>query len=87
MTALWAIITELAAPFLPYIIVAIAIIGGLWGKAKLDRRKGAQDQKAKQDAANAKAHTETVERVLDETTSADPADAIRRRMRERAGKP
>jgi hypothetical protein len=35
-----ALITELAAPFLPYIIGAIAILGGLWGKSKLDKRKG-----------------------------------------------
>jgi hypothetical protein len=49
-----SLITELAAPFLPYIIGAIAIIGGLWGKGKLDRRKGAREQKAKTDAANAR---------------------------------
>jgi len=83
--ALWTILTtnKLARALG---IAVMAILGVLtFGAVK--KREGAQDQKAKQDAANAKAHTETVERVLDETTSADPADAIRRRMRERAGKP
>ena len=82
--ALWAIITgNRIARALG--IAVMAVLGVLtFGAVK--KREGAQDQKAKHDAANAKAHTETVERVLDETTSADPADDIRRRMRERAGK-
>ena len=84
ITALWTILTtnKLARTLG---IAVMAVLGVLtFGAVK--KREGAQDQKAKQDAANAKAHTETVERVLDETTSADPADDIRRRMRERAGK-
>ena len=84
ITTLWTILTtnKLARALG---IAVMAILGVLtFGAVK--KREGAKDQKAKHDAANAKAHTETVERVLDETTSADPADDIRRRMRERAGK-
>lgn len=34
------IIELITGQFLPYIIGAIAILGGLWGKSKLDKRKG-----------------------------------------------
>lgn len=49
--------------------------------------KGRSDEAHKAEVRDLKGHKETVERVLDETTSADPADDIRRRMRERARKP
>lgn len=49
--------------------------------------KGRADAKAKRDVQDLTAHKGTVERVLDETPSDDPVDDIRRRMRERAGKP
>ena len=83
--ALWTILTT--NKFARALGIAVMAVLGVLTFGAVKKREGAQDQKAKQDAANAKAHTETVERVLDETTSADPADAIRRRMRERAGKP
>lgn len=74
------LITEILAPLWPYIAGAGVIVAG-WFAA---RRSGVKAQKAKQDAANAKAATEITERVLHETVSDDPADAVRRRMRERA---
>ena len=84
MTALWTILTT--NKFARALGIAVMAVLGVLTFGAVKKREGAKDQKAKQDAANAKAHTETVERVLDETTSADPADDIRRRMRERAGK-
>lgn len=49
--------------------------------------KGRSDEAHKDEVRDLKGHKETVERVLDEATSADPADDIRNRMRDRAGKP
>jgi hypothetical protein len=83
MTILW----DLLSPYLLQIGGAVALLLAWWGKGKLGERKGRKEAVAKRAAQDAKAKDETVERVLDETTSADPADAIRRRMRERAGKP
>ena len=83
MTALWAILTELLAPLWPYLAGAGVIVAG-WFAA---RRSGAKAQKAKTDAAQAKATIDTTQKVLHETVSADPADDIRKRMRDRAGKP
>jgi L-rhamnose isomerase len=75
-----SLITELAAPFLPYIIGAIAIIGGLWGKAKLDRRKGARENQAKTDAANAretiKAHEERTDVEADVARGGNARDRL-----------
>jgi hypothetical protein len=49
--------------------------------------KGRADAKAKRAVQDLTDHKETVERVLHETPSADPVDDIRKRMRDRAGKP
>lgn len=49
--------------------------------------KGRSDAAHKAALRDLKGHKKTVERVLDETISADPADDIRKRMRDRAGKP
>jgi hypothetical protein len=49
--------------------------------------KGRADAKAKRAVQDLTEHKDTVERVLNEAPSDDPADDIRRRMRERAGKP
>ena len=80
MTALWAIAADLIAPLWPYIAAAGIAVAG-WFAA---RRSGVRAQKAKTDAAQAKAREKTVKDVLDETASDDPADDIRRRMRDRA---
>jgi hypothetical protein len=46
--------------------------------------KGRSDAKAKADLRDLKANSKTIEEVLRETPSDDPADDIRRRMRERS---
>ena len=69
------------------------ILGGLWkpllavlGAAGL-YAKGRADAKAKADSRALKANSKTIEEVLRETPSDDPADDIRRRMSDRARKP
>ena len=69
------------------------ILGGLWrpllavlGAAGL-YAKGRSDAKAKADLRDLKSNAKTIEEVLRETPSDDPADAIRQRMSDRARKP
>lgn len=69
------------------------ILGGLWkpllavlGAVGL-YAKGRRDAKAKADLRDLKANSKTIEEVLRETPSDDPADDIRRRMSDRARKP
>ena len=69
------------------------ILGGLWkpllavlGAVGL-YAKGRRDAKAKADLRDLKANAKTIEEVLRETPSDDPADDIRRRMSNRARKP
>lgn len=83
MSVIWDLITGLLPNVWPYIAGAAVLAAG-WFTAK---RQGAKGQKAKQAAANAKAHQKTIEEVLRETPSDDPADAIRQRMSDRARKP
>jgi hypothetical protein len=78
-----AFLIDLLAQIWPYVVVVIAFFG--WGMAK--RREGRKEERAAADARAAREQAATVERVLNETPSADPVDDIRRRMRERAGKP
>lgn len=49
--------------------------------------KGRADAKAKAEVRDLKANSKTIEEVLRETPSDDPADAIRQRMSDRARKP
>jgi hypothetical protein len=49
--------------------------------------KGGSAAKAKRAVKDAKAHQKTIEEVLHETPSDDPADDIRQRMSDRARKP
>lgn len=69
------------------------IVGGLWKPvlAVLGLvgiyAKGRRDAKAKADLRDLKANAKTIEEVLRETPSDDPADDIRRRMSNRARKP
>ena len=69
------------------------ILGGLWkpllavlGALGL-YAKGRSDAKAKADLRDLKANSKTIEEVLRETPSDDPADDIRRRLSDRARKP
>ena len=69
------------------------ILGGLWKPllAVLGAvgfyAKGRSDAKAKADLRDLKANRKTIEEVLRETPSDDPADDIRRRLSDRARKP
>jgi hypothetical protein len=67
----------------PYLVAAFTAIAGALGLYW----KGRSDAKAKRAVQDLTAHKETVERVLDETPSDDPADVIRDRLRDRAGQP
>jgi len=49
--------------------------------------KGRADAKAKADLRDLKSNAKTIEEVLRETPSDDPADDIRQRMSDRARKP
>lgn len=81
-----AIISQFLAPFLPWIIAALTVMAGGWGYGKAKERKGRKEAEAKATAQKAKDNAATVERVLNETPSVDPADDIRQRMRDRAGR-
>ena len=74
------IVDHILGPFWPYIAGALAVVAG-WFTA---RRSGVNAERAKRTAQDAKAYRKTNEDVSNETLSADPADAIRQRMRERA---
>jgi hydrogenase/urease accessory protein HupE len=65
---------------------AAAIIAAMAGAMAL-YAKGRADAKAKRAMQDLTAHKQTVQKVLHETPDTGPADDIRRRMRERAGKP
>lgn len=66
---------------------ALAALAGLWAYGAAKKREGAVAANSRRDAQDAKDTIATTERVLNETPSADPADDIRRRLRDRAGKP
>lgn len=68
------LITELAAPFLPYIIGAIALLATFFGYGKIKQRQGAQGNQAKVDAATAKANTEAHERMNNADIGAGATD-------------
>lgn len=77
---IWSVVSELIAPFWPYIAGAGALVVG-WFVAK---RQGAQGQKAKQATKDAKAYRDTTERIQDADAAMgdDPAvlrDSLRQR--------
>ena len=80
-------IWDLISGFLPhvwgYIAVAGVALAGLAGVYV----KGRADAKAKAEMRDLKSNAKTIEEVLRETPSDDPADAIRQRMSDRARKP
>lgn len=82
---IWTLLTQNPIARLIGKIVGLALLVlsfGAW-----QRRQGAQGAKAKEAVARAKAKDKTIEEVLRETPSDDPADDIRRRLSERARKP
>ena len=82
---IWA--TILQSRIVRWICAAVMAVLAVLTFGAVKRREGVTAERAKRAADDAKAHTETVERVLDETASDDPVADIRRRMRERARKP
>jgi hypothetical protein len=82
MTILWTLIEPILGPLI------LALLGGAaWvGNNVLQRRKGRKKAEADAAAKAARDNAATVERVLNETPSADPVDDIRKRMRDRAGR-
>jgi len=73
---IWKLIT--AGLWKPLLAVLGAL--GLYVKARFDQKKSEQ-------LKDAKANVKTIEDVLREGASDDPADVIRERMRQRARKP
>mgnify|MGYP001199969793 CR=1 FL=1 len=65
---------------------AVAILTAVAGVAAI-YAKGRSDAAHKAELRDLKAQANTTEKVLHETASDDSADDIRKRMRERAGKP
>jgi hypothetical protein len=81
------VIGALLGDLWPYIIAALGTLATIATAWLVGRKAGADGVKTKRAAQDAKAQAETVERVLHETASDDPADAIRQRLRDRARKP
>ena len=80
---IWDLISGIVPNLWGYVAAAGAALVGILGIYA----KGRADSKAKRDLRDLKANAKTIEEVLRETPSDDPADDIRRRMSERAGKP
>ena len=80
---IWDLISGLLPNVWGYIAAAGAALLGALGLYF----KGRSDAKAKADLRDLKANSKTIEEVLRETPSDDPADDIRRRMSDRARKP
>lgn len=83
MNVIWDLITGLLPNVWGYLAAAGAALLGILGVYV----KGRRDAKAKADLRDLKANSKTIEEVLRETPSDDPADDIRRRMSDRARKP
>ena len=82
MTLLW----QLIAPFAGYLAAAGLALAAWFGNGAMQRRKGRKAAEAEAKAKAARDNAATVERVLNETPSADPVDDIRKRLRDRAGR-
>lgn len=80
---IWDLITGLLPNAWGYVAAAGAALLGVLAAYV----KGRRDAKAKADLRDLKANAKTIEEVLRETPSDDPADDIRRRMSNRARKP
>lgn len=83
MNVIWDLLSGLLPNVWGYLAAAGAALLGLGGIYL----KGRSDAKAKADLRDLKANSKTIEEVLRETPSDDPADDIRRRMSDRARKP
>lgn len=73
-----AFVTELVAPFAPWILGALAVLGALF----YGRRKGREDERKDTTIRDMKAHHDTA-RKIDAVAGTD-ADAARKRMSDRS---
>lgn len=80
---IWTILKTLIPGAWKWLAAAGAALVGILGIYA----KGRSDAKANADMRDLKANAKTIEEVLRETPSDDPADAIRQRMSDRARKP
>jgi hypothetical protein len=55
-------IAALFGDLIPYILMVLTAVAGIWGYGKLEKRKGAVERDAKRDAADAK---ETIKALED----------------------
>jgi len=85
LLTLWRIIT--GNPIARAIGGALVAIAGILTFGAIKKREGAQAARSEVAAKAAKAKEKTIEDVLRETASDDPADDIRKRMSDRARKP
>jgi hypothetical protein len=85
LLTLWRIIT--GNPIARAIGGALVAVAGVLTFGAIKKREGAQAARSEAAAKAAKAKEKTIEDVLRETASDDPADDIRRRMSDRARKP
>jgi hypothetical protein len=80
-------IAALFGDLIPYIVMALTAVAGIWGYGRLEKRKGAQERDAKRDAQDAQAERETHERINEADTGAGLDDDQRReRLRDFAAK-
>ena len=82
---IWRLIT--GNPIARAIGGALVAISGILTFGAIKKREGAQAARSEAAAKAAKAKEKTIEDVLRETASDDPADAIRKRLSDRARKP
>ena len=82
-----AIIWDMIQPFIGYIGFGLTALLAIWGKGKLDQRKGRKAAEAKQAAEQAQAEREAHERINRADTGAGLDDGQRiERLREFAAK-
>jgi hypothetical protein len=85
LLTLWRIIT--GNPIARAIGGALVAVAGILTFGAIKKREGAQAARSEAAAKAAKAKEKTIEDVLRETVSDDPADNIRKRLSDRARKP
>lgn len=85
LLTIWRLIT--GNPIARAIGGALVAVAGILTFGAIKKREGAQAARSKAAAEAAKAKEKTIEDVLRETASDDPADDIRRRLSDRARKP
>lgn len=83
MSALWSIISEFLQPFMGYISGGIVIILCLWGKSKMDKRRGRKEERMRREAADAKETIKAHEVRDDVEDDIARGGSAKQRLRER----